>query len=63
MNLEMIQEYIDPQLIIVVPMLWGIGMAVKKSTITNKFIPLFCWCFPAVWYCCILQAQTLWQTV
>lgn len=39
MNLEMIQEYIDPQLIIVVPMLWGIGMAVKKSTITNKFIP------------------------
>ena len=40
MNLEMIQEYIDPQLIIVVPMLWGIGMAVKKSTIANRFIPL-----------------------
>jgi hypothetical protein len=39
MNIEMIWEYIDPQLIIVIPMLWGIGMAVKKSTIQNRFIP------------------------
>lgn len=33
MNAELIWEYIDPQLVIVVPMLWGIGMAVKKSSI------------------------------
>ena len=39
MNIEMIQEFIDPQLLVVVPMLWGIGMAVKKSTIENRFIP------------------------
>lgn len=48
MNLEMIQEYIDPQLIILVPMLWGIGMAVKKSSLQNRFIPfilLVCSCF------------------
>lgn len=47
MNFEMIQEYIDPQLIILVPMLWGIGMAVKKSSIKNRFIPfilLLCSC-------------------
>ena len=40
MNLEMIQQYIDPQLVIIVPMLWGIGMAIKKSNIRNDFIPL-----------------------
>ena len=39
MNMEMIQEFIDPQLLVVVPMLWGIGMAVKKSSIENRFIP------------------------
>ena len=40
MNAELILEYIDPQLVIVVPMLWGIGMAVKKSSIKNRFIPV-----------------------
>ena len=47
MDIEMIQEFIDPQLLVVVPMLWGIGMAVKKSTIENRFIPavlLVCSC-------------------
>ena len=39
MDIDMIQQFIDPQLLIVVPMLWGIGMAVKKSTIENRFIP------------------------
>ena len=40
MNIEVIQEFIDPQLFVVVPMLWGIGMAVKKSTSENRFIPM-----------------------
>ena len=40
MSIETITEYIDPQLFIVVPMLWGIGMAVKRSKIGNRFIPL-----------------------
>ena len=39
MTLEMIGEFIDPQLMVIVPMLWGIGMAVKKSSIENRFIP------------------------
>ncbi len=39
MNPEIILDYIDPQLVILVPMLWGIGMAVKKSSIENRFIP------------------------
>lgn len=39
MKPELILEYIDPQLVILVPMLWGIGMAVKKSSIENRFIP------------------------
>ena len=36
MSMEMIREYIDPQLFIVVPMLWGIGMALKKSMLKNQ---------------------------
>ena len=47
MTVEMIQEYINPQLLIIVPMLWGIGMAIKTSTIQNRFIPailLVCSC-------------------
>ena len=47
MTLEMIGEFIDPQLMVIVPMLWGIGMAVKKSSIENRFIPfilLICSC-------------------
>lgn len=40
MDIEMVQEFIDPQLLILVPMLWGIGLAVKKSTIKNRFIPI-----------------------
>lgn len=40
MNLDILSEYIQPQLLILVPMLWGIGMAVKRSSIKNKYIPL-----------------------
>ena len=47
MTIETIQEFIDPQIMVVIPMLWGVGMAVKKSTIENRFIPvilLICSC-------------------
>ncbi|MEG1782009.1 MAG: phage holin family protein, partial [Oscillospiraceae bacterium] len=44
MTLELIQQYIQPQLLIIVPMLWGIGMAVKKSSIKNQYIPLILLC-------------------
>lgn len=36
MSMEMIREYIDPQLFIVVPMLWGIGMALKKKHVKKQ---------------------------
>ncbi len=47
MDIESLQGLIDPALIIIVPMLWGIGLAAKKSTIENRFIPailLVCSC-------------------
>ena len=53
MSIETITEYIDPQLFIVVPMLWGIGMAVKRSKIENRFIPLIlllCSCSVVLFY-------------
>ncbi len=40
MDIEIIKEFIDPQLVIIVPMLWGIGMALKQSLIENRFIPI-----------------------
>jgi hypothetical protein len=40
MNIENVAEFIDPSLAILVPCLWGVGMAVKKSPLDNKYIPL-----------------------
>lgn len=34
-----IQEYIKPELLILLPVLYLIGTAVKKSNIADKFIP------------------------
>ena len=51
MSIETITEYIDPQLFIVVPMLWGIGLA--------GLYRLFCCCVPVRWFFCISQAQNL----
>ena len=33
------QEYIKPELLILVPVLYLIGMAIKKSNLKDKFIP------------------------
>ena len=33
------QEYIKPELLILIPVLYLIGIAVKKSNIADKFIP------------------------
>lgn len=40
MDIEMISKYIEPKLLILVPTLWGIGMAIKQSKIENRFIPI-----------------------
>lgn len=34
------QEFIKPELLVLVPVLYIIGVAVKKSKIADKFIPL-----------------------
>lgn len=34
------QEYIKPELLILIPVLYLIGAAVKKSNIADKFIPV-----------------------
>lgn len=66
MSMEMIWEYIDPQLFIVVPMLWGVGMALKKSMLKNNYIPialLICSCRVVLLYLTgvkpVLNAQQL----
>ena len=33
------QEYIKPELFILIPVLYFIGMAIKKSAVKDKFIP------------------------
>lgn len=53
MEAALIKEYIDPQLLIILPMLWGIGMALKKSPVKNDYIPLIllvCSCLVAMLY-------------
>ena len=34
-----VQEYIKPELLILIPVLYLIGVAVKKSNLADKFIP------------------------
>lgn len=34
------QQFIKPELLILIPVLYFIGMAIKKSSIHDKFIPL-----------------------
>lgn len=34
-----VQEYIKPELLVLIPVLYLIGLAVKKSKIADKFIP------------------------
>ena len=38
---EMLKELIKPELIVLVPVLYLIGMMLKKSQISNKYIPLY----------------------
>jgi len=35
-----IQEYIRPELLILVPVCWGIGLMLKSTPLNNQWIPL-----------------------
>lgn len=37
--MDMLNEYIKPELLVLVPVLYLIGAAIKKSNIADKFIP------------------------
>lgn len=37
--MELLNEYIKPELLVLIPVLYLIGTAVKKSNIADKFIP------------------------
>ena len=37
--MEMLNEYIKPELLVLIPVLYLIGVAVKNSNIADKFIP------------------------
>lgn len=38
---EMLKEFIKPELIVLVPVLYLIGMMLKKSQISDKYIPSY----------------------
>lgn len=38
---ELIKEFIKPELIILIPVMYLIGIAIKKSSVPNNTIPLF----------------------
>lgn len=40
MSVEVLKNFIKPELLILVPVLFIIGKAIKKSEIPDKFIPL-----------------------
>ena len=37
--MELFNEYIKPELLVLIPVLYLIGVAVKKSAVADKFIP------------------------
>lgn len=37
--MELLNEYIKPELLVLIPVLYLLGAAVKKSAIADKFIP------------------------
>lgn len=39
MDIEILKEFIKPELLILIPVLYVIGVGIKKSNIKNNFIP------------------------
>ena len=37
--MELLNEYIKPELLVLIPVLYLLGVAIKKSNIADKFIP------------------------
>lgn len=44
-------EFVKPELLVLVPACWGIGLAIKASNIQNKFIPLILCFFSMILAC------------
>lgn len=39
-NIDIVKEFIKPELLILIPVMYIIGAGIKKSAINDKFIPL-----------------------
>ena len=52
---EMIKEFIKPELIVLIPVLYIFGVGLKKSTVSDKRIPLFLG-MVSVWLCTMYTA-------
>lgn len=64
--MEQILNYIKPELLILIPVLYFIGMAFKKSALKDKFIPLvlgFAGVLLSVLYVLATSAFDTWQSV
>ena len=60
MTIEIIGKYIDPQLVIIIPMLWGIETAFVRMKISQRisaFVLIFISCFMVVLH--ILSQETM----
>jgi len=61
-------EYIKPELLILVPVLYGLGMGLKKSTVPDKWIPLILGCIgiilSGIWVLsgCAMAGWSQWAT-
>lgn len=38
---EMLMQYVMPELFVLIPVLYALGVLIKKSDISNKYIPLY----------------------
>lgn len=59
-------QYLKPELLVLVPAVWGVGLVLKASSITNKCIPLVLALFSIVLACLYILATdeiSGWQSV
>ena len=57
MDMGLFLEYIEPNLLVLVPTLWGIGMVIKVSPLPNRYIPIVLMIFS-----CLLSGLHLFAT-
>lgn len=59
---DLIVEYLKPELLVLIPVLYFIGLALKKSSLNDKYIPLVLGCISIVLASVYLLATEGWNT-